>query len=74
MTAQSHVVLRQGGDSRERVPNVPASQNCRERTWENVVKADIGEICPHAEAQLRNVDVKDDKSCCLLANRRTAKV
>lgn len=39
-----------------------------------MVKADIGELRPHAEAQLYNVDIKDNKYCHLLANCRTTKM
>lgn len=56
------MVFRQGDDSQGWVPNVPSSQNCCQWTWENVVKADIGEICPCAEVQFHDMAVKD-KSC-----------
>lgn len=61
---ESPVALRQGDDSQEQVPNVPSSQNCCGSTWENVVKADSGEICPEAEVQLHHADTKDSKCCC----------
>lgn len=71
---RSHVALRRDDDSQEWVPNVPSSRNCCERTLENVVSTGIGEIWPHAEVQLHNVDIEDSDCCCLLASCGTAQM
>lgn len=74
LTMQPHAALKQDDDSQEWVPSVLSSQNCHECTLKNMVRADSGEICPHAEVQLCNMDIEGTSCHCLLANCSTAEV
>lgn len=73
LTMQPHAALKQDDDSQECVPSVPSSQNCHECTLKNMIRADSGGICPHAEGQLCNMDIEGTSCHCLLANCSTAK-
>lgn len=74
LTMQPHATLKQDDDSQESVPSVPSSQNYCEHTLESMGRADSGGICPHAEVQLRNMDIEGNSCHCLLANWSTAEV